>query len=198
LIPPFQAAELRAAIEKPAEQVGLLFEPGLVETLISEFFGEPAALTLLQFTLLKLWDAREHNRITWKAYNEIGGGQRAVEETAEAIYSAKDVSDDERRLIERIFHATCAAKSFARIVACSVPEVTLSRTPADAARVTLIVDRFTRVRLLRVRQASSGQRLVEVSHEAVLRKWPRLWQWLIWHGSNAAAASHPGGGVGVA
>ena len=41
------AAELRAAIEGPARQAGLLLEPGLVDLLIREVEGEPGALPLL-------------------------------------------------------------------------------------------------------------------------------------------------------
>ncbi|MBP5975383.1 hypothetical protein HW132_22270 [Brasilonema sp. CT11] len=58
------ASELRDAIEKPAELVGLKFEEGLIDTLLHDVLGEPAALPLLQFTLLKLWDNRERNRVT--------------------------------------------------------------------------------------------------------------------------------------
>src|SRR5262249_8327312 len=54
-VPALSAAELRAAIERPAAAVGLVYTPGVVETLIGELLGEPAGLPLLQFTLLRLW-----------------------------------------------------------------------------------------------------------------------------------------------
>ncbi len=68
-VTPLSAAELRQAIEQPAALIGLKFESGLIDQLLQDVLGEPAALPLLQFTLLKLWEARDHNRITWEAYN---------------------------------------------------------------------------------------------------------------------------------
>ncbi|MCZ7671266.1 MAG: hypothetical protein M5U34_31105 [Chloroflexi bacterium] len=53
------AAELRDAIEKPALPIGLKFDDELIDAIIREILGEPAALPLLQFALLKLWDNRE-------------------------------------------------------------------------------------------------------------------------------------------
>ena len=41
---PLTAAELREAIERPAEQIGLKFEQGVVEALVHDILGEPAAL----------------------------------------------------------------------------------------------------------------------------------------------------------
>ena len=45
-IPPFGARELRAVIEEPAEQIGLHFEEGIVDTLINEFLGDPGGAHL--------------------------------------------------------------------------------------------------------------------------------------------------------
>ena len=79
--------ELHEAIEKPAEAVGLKFQDGLVDALVREIVGEPAALPLLQFTLLQLWDARERNRVTWEAYRRLGGVTEALANTADRIYN---------------------------------------------------------------------------------------------------------------
>ena len=53
-VTPMSASELRQVIEKPAEKVGLKFEGGVIEALLRDILGEPAALPLLQFTLLEL------------------------------------------------------------------------------------------------------------------------------------------------
>src|SRR5262249_50820526 len=65
----FDTKELRQAIEEPARAVGLKFEEGLVDRLLLDVQGDPGAITLLQFTLVKLWERRKGNRITWEAYN---------------------------------------------------------------------------------------------------------------------------------
>jgi hypothetical protein len=82
-VTPLNAGELREAIEKPAEAVGLRFEDGVVDQLIGEMLGEPAALPLLQFTLLKLWERRQRNRVTREAYTQVGGGRLALARSAD-------------------------------------------------------------------------------------------------------------------
>ena len=61
---PLNAAELREAVERPAAQAGLVFASNVVDALLQDILGEPAALPLLQFTLLKLWEGRERNRVS--------------------------------------------------------------------------------------------------------------------------------------
>ena len=75
-VTPPTRADLRDAIEKPAALRGLLFDEGVVDDLVDDIVGDVAALPLLQFTLLQLWDKRDRNRVTRRAYDEIGGGAR--------------------------------------------------------------------------------------------------------------------------
>ncbi len=87
-VTPLSAAELREVIEAPAAQIGLKFEQGVVELLLQDILGEPAGLPLLQFTLLKLWEQRERNRITRAAYDRVGGGRLALARSADAFYQS--------------------------------------------------------------------------------------------------------------
>src|SRR5262249_20392809 len=73
-VTPLSAAELREAIELPAQAVGLKFQAGIVDALLQDILGEPAGLPLLQFTLLKLWEQRDRNRVTGETYERVGGG----------------------------------------------------------------------------------------------------------------------------
>ena len=177
-IPPLGARDLRAVIEEPAAQIGLRFEEGIVDTLINEFLGDPAALALLQFTLIKLWDRRERNHINWAAYNAIGGGQGAVEKIAEEIYGGADFDEKDRKLTQKIFLRLVRPSLSRELVATGASETALSNDPETRQRVGRIVERFEKAQLLRVRTDARGERLVEVTHEALLRRWPRLLQWL--------------------
>lgn len=177
-IPPFGARELRAVIEEPAAQIGLHFEEGIIDTLINEFLGDPAALALLQFTLIKLWDVRERNHITWAAYRAIGGGQGAVETTAEAVYGAPDFDEVDRDLTRKTFLRLVRPSLTRELVANSVPETSLADGQEARERVRRIVERFEKAQLVCVWRDVRGKQLIEVTHEALLRKWPRLLQWL--------------------
>ena len=61
-------ADLRAAIEGPARQAGLLLEPGLVDLLVREVEGEPGALPLLSHALHETWQRREGRTLTVDGY----------------------------------------------------------------------------------------------------------------------------------
>ena len=80
--------ELREAIERPAQQVGLIFENGVVDALLKDAFAEPGALPLLQFALLRLWEDRWHNKVTMKAYRRLGGYREALRTTADKLYDS--------------------------------------------------------------------------------------------------------------
>ena len=53
---------------------------------MKDILGEPAALPLLQFALLKLWETRDHNRITMESYRRLGGARVALANTADEFY----------------------------------------------------------------------------------------------------------------
>ena len=65
--------DLRAAIEGPARQAGLLLEPGLVDLLVREVEGEPGALPLLSHALRETWQRREGRTLTVGATRQTGG-----------------------------------------------------------------------------------------------------------------------------
>src|SRR6185436_886803 len=92
-VTPLSAAEMREAIEQPAGAVGLKFEAGVVDLLLQDILGEPAGLPLLQFTLLKLWEERERNRVTMASYLRVGGGRQALARAADAAYDAMTPED---------------------------------------------------------------------------------------------------------
>ena len=78
---------LRAAVEAPARQSGLLIEPGLVDVLVSEVAGTAGALPLMSHALLETWKRREANTLTVEGYAASGGIRGAVAQSAEAVYA---------------------------------------------------------------------------------------------------------------
>ena len=70
--------ELREAIEKPAEESGLTFEKGLVETLLRDAGSEPGNLPLLQYALFELYNHNQDGRLTIEAYREMGGINKSI------------------------------------------------------------------------------------------------------------------------
>ena len=89
LVPPRLTPEAyRETILKPAEQVGLQIEPGLVELLLQEVNQSAGELPLLEFVLEKLWENRSAGKLTLPAYQQLGGLRGALERQAQAVYDS--------------------------------------------------------------------------------------------------------------
>ena len=100
LLGPMSAAELRRAIEKPAERVGLEVEPTLVDALVDDVAGETGGLPLLSTALLDLWRERDGRSLTLSTYQRKGGVRGAVGRHAEAAF--RSLADDEQRIARLI------------------------------------------------------------------------------------------------
>lgn len=176
LLPPLTAAEMRDAIESPANRVGLCFEAGVVDDLIQEVLGEPAGLPLLQFTLLRLWEERNRNRVTMAAYKRVGGGRLALARAADECYSALIPEDQQtaRRVLLKLVRPAEALE----VTSNRVRQIDLLRMGEDPGRIERVLDRLKAARLLRASIDGSGEPQIEVAHEALVRNWPLLVAWL--------------------
>ena len=172
-VTPLAADELETAIVAPARRVGVELEPGLVARISAETIGQPSPLPLLQYTLSELFDRRHGNQMTIEAYDEIGGLTRALTVRAERLYA--DADDARRSTIRRVF---------GRMINPAEDSVDLRRRVplADLAgdrSAEWVLERFGAARLLSFdRDIASREPTVEVAHEALIREWPRLVDWL--------------------
>jgi len=176
-LPPFSAAKLRDAIEQPAERAGLKFEPGVVDFLLHDLLGEPAALPLLQFTLLKLWESRERNRVTLTTYQHSGGGRLALARSADALYNS--LIPEEQVTARRILLRMVRPGEGLEVTSNRIRRAELYRGGEDPGRVDRVLQRLADARLVRETQSDSPEDTqVEVAHEALVRNWPTLVDWI--------------------
>jgi len=170
-ITPMEASELYTAISEPAARIGVRFEAGLVGRLVTEALDQPGSLPLLQFALAELFDRRSGATITAEVYDQIGGLSGSVAHQAESLY-ANFTSPDQlavRRLFARLVTAGDGAEDTRRRARQS------ELVGVDDQVVNALVDR----RLLTLdRDRESREPTVEIAHEALLRGWPRLREWL--------------------
>ncbi|WP_433548857.1 helix-turn-helix domain-containing protein [Streptomyces sp. CA-294286] len=174
---PMGEAEVRQAVVRPAERAGLSLEPGLAEILLRDLgpgpsaAGSPGALPLLAHALLVTWQQRTGNTLTVAGYGATGGIHGAVARTAEDVFTRllPAERDMARRILVRLVHlgedATESRRRAAR-------EELLGRLP-DRRGASEALDAFVRARLLTVDRDA-----VEITHEALLRAWPRLREWI--------------------
>jgi hypothetical protein len=176
-VTPLNATELREAIEKPAQRIGLKFEEGIVDALVREMLGEPAALPLLQFTLLKLWESRTHNLITWDAYRHLGGGRSALSKSADTFYQG--LIPEEQLTARRILLRLVRPGEGLEVTSNRVRRASLYQAGEARDRVDRVLEKLLHARLLRLTHGDDpAADQVEVAHEALVRNWPTLVNWL--------------------
>ena len=156
---------VRTVIERPAEQAGLILEPGLVEILVRDAGGR--ALPLLSHALRQVWFRREGRVLTVDGYRASGEIEGAVAKTAEEVYAT--LSADGVRLLRDILLRLVEASPDGAVISRRVERTRIAIDDAHAQ----IVDRLADARLL-----TTDEESVQLSHEALAREWPRLKEWL--------------------
>lgn len=183
LVAPMSGYELRSAIEQQARSVGLRFEPGLCEKIVEHVQSEPGAMPLLQHALLKLWERRHGSWLSAAEYAALGGVQRAIAETADSIYDG--LAEDDRARMRAVFvrltrvDDSATAGEARRDTRQRVAKSELIPAGTDSAPYVALIAHLADARLLVTNiSPSTQQEEVEVVHEALIRHWPRLTQWL--------------------
>jgi WD40 repeat protein/DNA-binding SARP family transcriptional activator len=169
-IGPMTADELRRAIEEPAKRGHWEFEPGLVDLILRDIGDEPGALPLLSHALLETWKRRAGHTLTLKGYADAGGVHGAIAHTAESIY--QNLSPEEQAIARDIFLRLTelgeGTEDTRRRV--SFEELTSSE---DTDHLRAVLNKLAEARLITL-----GENTVEVAHEALIREWPTLREWL--------------------
>ena len=172
-VTPLAPDELERAMVEPARRKGIAFEPGLVARVAAETIGQPAPLPLLQYALSELFERREGAQLTTAAYDEIGGLSGALAVRAEAIYA--DADGAQRTVIRRIFGRMTNPTEESADLRRRVP---LADLGTDAATLW-VIGALGDARLVTFdRDVGTREPTIEVAHEALLREWPRLVEWL--------------------
>jgi WD40 repeat protein/transcriptional regulator with XRE-family HTH domain len=166
--------ELRRAIEEPARRGRWEFETGLVDLLLHDIGREPGALPLLSHALLETWQRRRGRAMTLSGYTSSGGVRGAIAETAESVF-ADQFSQSQQETARRIFlrltelgDETATGDTRRR---ATFNELILNSEETNTTHALLKV-------LADARLIVTSEETVEVSHEALIREWPRLRGWL--------------------
>ena len=177
IIPAMSSAELRSAIEEPAFQSGLAFEPGLTGMIIADVNSQKGVLPLLQYTLSELYERRNGVELTVDAYQEMGGISGALAKRADEIYTTltPEQRDVARLIFTRLVRISDRQDNTRQRVLLG--EIYSLERDYDALRST--VETFGKYRLLTF-DNETGSRLptVEVAHEALIRSWDLLHGWI--------------------
>jgi DNA-binding SARP family transcriptional activator len=173
LVPPLDQDELARAIERPAARAGMSLDPGLVDTILADIGDRPAMLPLLEYALTELAERAGDRRLTRSGYEAIGGVLGALARRAETTYDA--LEPGAREAARQVFLDLAAVERAGEAGVRRIPASRFDERPDERA----VVERFGRARLLALgRDARTGEATVEIAHEALIARWPRLAGWV--------------------
>jgi formylglycine-generating enzyme required for sulfatase activity len=167
-------AALLEMIAGPAARAGLDFDDGLPDRILGDTGRDPGALALLAFALDELYRSRTPGgRLTRQAYGDFGGVPGAISRRADATFrrlpagAQARLGDVFRVLVDVADERGVATRRRARMT-----------TAASSPEAEQLVGAFVGARLLVADRGPDGDAMVEVAHEALLREWPRLAEWI--------------------
>ncbi len=178
VVPYMTPRELEMVIEDPAELAACYFEPpSLIKNIAEEVSGRPSALPLLSFALSEMFEASLPQRIiTQDIYNRIGVFG-ALQSSANALYDS--LRDEAFRGVMRQVMLRMVSLEGSEIASRRVSVEELRFPSAEENdRVDEVLMLLTKDRLIVRGRSEEGQPYVEPAHDALLRGWTRLWEWI--------------------
>jgi hypothetical protein len=178
-IGPMPLARIAQIIEGPARVAGLCIDEAFVHQAVQDAKTEDA-LPLLAFALRELYDsASDDNYLSLDEYNALGDKNEDLTPLENSVRKAADNVLLEAQPDES--EQTALREAFVPAMVRVNEQGEYVRQPARWSELPnkshRLLELLAKARLLIISQ-DDNERIVEVAHEALLRKWPRLRLWL--------------------
>ena len=155
-----------------------------MDLLVGEVRDDPGALPLLSHALVETWLRREGSTLTVDGYHASGGIRGAVAQSAEHLYARVDPGH--RQLLRDLVLRLVSPGTDGEAVRTRVPRRLIASDADHDQLIELLVE---------ARLVTSDDGVLEITHEALARAWPRLRDWLdddiegqrTWHHLSGAA-----------
>jgi eukaryotic-like serine/threonine-protein kinase len=178
-------------IRLPADLAGVRFEQDpitgkrLDEALRDAAAATPESLPLLEYVLSLLYEkqaVRGDNLLRWSDYRELGELRGALANHAETVFATLQQSEQNAFPMVMRYLVTLSQGEEEAVNRRTVPyqDLVASHTPSPnkTTNAQKFVDLFIEKRLLIVDTAPQGEVTVTIAHEALLREWHRVKEWL--------------------
>lgn len=188
LVPRLTRRQMQEAIEGPLLLFGASGEPALVNQVLNAAGTDPDQLPLLQHTLMRAWDhalqrsgTDRPELLLLRDYLAVGGLEEALARDAEAAWN--ESSSLSPGVVEMLFRSLSKVEPDGPIVrrVTTVEEVAkIARAPeGDVIRAVQIFQDKDRAFIAHTpRGEITRESRLDLSHEALLRQWPRLRGWV--------------------
>jgi hypothetical protein len=168
---PMSQEDLVRVIAEPARLGGWQFVEGLVEQIIEDVGREPGRLPLLSHAQLETWERRRGVVMTLGGYRDAGGVEGAIAQSAEDTLQL--LGHDKEPVVKHIFLLLTQPGEGAEDTRRVASKQELLRFAADQNTINDVVDALATARLITIDKDQ-----VQVAHEALIRRWPRLQSWI--------------------
>jgi hypothetical protein len=181
--------EMADMIRLPAEAAGLRFEQdlttgcGLDQTILDAAVSSAEPLPLLEHLLSELYQkqaARQDGLLRCSDYKDLGGFEGSLANHAESIFTTLE-SDAQAAfdfVMRRLISFGNRDQGIRRTVLYRdiVSPAELDTRQKEGAKI--LADSLIKEGLLYAEPELTQERIVCISHQALLRRWPRVRQWL--------------------
>ena len=167
-------ADLQQTIAGPAHLYGYRLQEGLVKRILDDVGNEPGNLPLLSHALQKTWEHREgedNKELTLAGYEKAGGVKGAIARTADAKLA--QLNDSAQAITRNIFTRLTELGEGAEDTRRRARLSELIPNNSDSEAVLAVLAQLADARLI-----TTDRHTVDVSHEALIREWHTLRQWL--------------------
>jgi energy-coupling factor transporter ATP-binding protein EcfA2 len=170
--------ELVRAIDQPLALGQWKIQEGLIEVILDDIGYEPGALPLLSHALLETWKRRRGRTLTLSGYNEAGGVRGAIAQTAEAVFRTT-LAPEQQAVARMIFLRMAEIGQDTTDTRRRAAYSELLTRSTDELVIDTVINILVDARLITTSTLPpESTRVVEVAHEALIREWPTLRQWL--------------------
>jgi len=195
LVPRLNRLQLKKVIEGPANLFGGKFESSLTSRLLNHVGKVTDELPVLQHALMRMWEhdwrTGQSGSLNLKDYNEIGGIEEALSIHAEEALDEIDI--DDRKFARRIFKGLTTIDNHGRKIRrpALLSELTAIAN-TNAEKLLAIIDHFVKENrsfLVVQNVGDTDDKLIDISHESLIRQWKTLEKWVEQEDENAKTYS---------
>ena len=183
---PMNNDELRETIENPTKTLNVKIETGLTDRILKSVADKPGSLPLLQFALTELWKKQDNGMLTHATYDKIGGVEKALTRHADSEYVKLTPEEQTRtrRIFTQLVHPGEGTEDTRRVATHADVGENNWELVMKLADARLVVTSGSEEKSANRDLQKSGQdactpgETVEVVHEALIRGWDRLREWM--------------------
>ena len=184
LVPRLNRMQMKTVIEGPARLYGGKLNPSLTSLLLNETGKVKDELPLLQHALMRMWDFEikedKSGEINFKDFESIGGLEKALSNHADE--ALKGMSESDLNITKEMFQALTAIDENGRKIRRPVLLSQLKELTGATEEILLnIIQKFiedSRCFLIKNDTGETGEKIIDISHESLIRQWKTLSDWV--------------------